>query len=96
MGKKKRMKKAEVFLFIVVVGLLVGMIQYKKLSLEQKLAHAIERKKYAAELLEEEKRRGEELEHLEVDCKTRKFIEDIAREKFGLSYENEIIFEPEE
>lgn len=96
MKKKKRMKKTEVFLFILVAGFLAGIIQYKKMSLEEKLVHAMERQKYAMELLEGEKLRKEELEHLEVDCKTRKFIEDVAREKFGLSYENEIIFEPEQ
>ena len=45
--------------------------------------------------MKKEKSRAEELENLKVEIKTRKFIEDTAREKFGLTYENEIVFEPE-
>ena len=39
--------------------------------------------------------RAEELENLKLEIKSRKFIEDTARDKFGLAYENEIVFEPE-
>ena len=49
----------------------------------------------AKSYLKEEKNRAEELEHLKLEIKTKKFIEDTAREKFGLTYENEIVFEPE-
>ena len=45
--------------------------------------------------LEDEKNRAEELENLKLEIKTRKFIEETAREKFGLTYDNEIVFEPE-
>jgi len=45
--------------------------------------------------LESEKDRAEELEGLKAEMKTRKFVEETARDKFGLAYENEIVFEPE-
>ncbi len=38
--------------------------------------------------------REEELDNLKIYIQTKKFIEDMAREKFGLVYENEIIFQP--
>ena len=41
------------------------------------------------------RKRTEELENLKLEIKTKKFIEETAREKFGLTYENEIVFEPE-
>ena len=50
----------------------------------------------AESMYEAEVKRGEELDSLKIDVRTRKFIEDTAREKFGLVYENEIIFEPED
>ena len=45
--------------------------------------------------LESEKDRAEELEGLKAEMMTRKFVEETARDKFGLAYENEIVFEPE-
>ena len=45
---------------------------------------------------EDEEERAEELSKLSVYTKTKKFIEDIAREKFGLVYDNEVILSPEE
>ena len=45
--------------------------------------------------LEEEKVRAEEIEELEDYVGTDKYIEDVAKEKLGLLYPNEILFEKE-
>ena len=55
-------------------------------------------KKYAAEeealnqLIEQEKSRTEELKQFETYTKTKKYAEEVAKDKLGLVYDNEIIF----
>lgn len=41
---------------------------------------------------EAEERRAEEIEELEAYTKTKKYVEDVAKEKLGLVYEDEVIF----
>lgn len=45
--------------------------------------------------LKEEKLRAEEIEDLGKYVGTDAYIEDIAKDKLGLLYENEILFQPE-
>lgn len=45
--------------------------------------------------LEEETARKEELEEYEAYTKSQQYIEDIAKSKLGLAYDNEIIFKEE-
>ena len=63
--------------------------------LEDRLLQAKAKNESIRNRLEDEKNRAEELENLKLEIKTRKFIEETAREKFGLTYDNEIVFEPE-
>lgn len=44
------------------------------------------------EQIEAEERRAEEIEELEAYTKTKKYVEDVAKEKLGLVYEDEVIF----
>ena len=44
------------------------------------------------EAIASEERRAEEIEELEAYTKTKKYVEDVAKEKLGLVYEDEIIF----
>lgn len=48
------------------------------------------------ELIEAEERRAEEMDELEAYTKTKKYIEDVAKEKLGLVYEDEVIFKSRE
>lgn len=45
---------------------------------------------------EEETQRATELEELEAYMKSSEYIEDVAKSKLGLTYENEIIFKESE
>lgn len=98
MEKKRRSRRGNKSLILVIVLLTFLASAYRGiqiLALEDKLNLAMEKKEHAARLYEEEIKRGEELEKLKMNIKTKKFIEEVAREKFGLTYKNEIIFEPE-
>lgn len=45
--------------------------------------------------LEDERLRADEIEELETYVGTEEYVEDVAKEKLGLVYPNEIIFEAE-
>lgn len=46
--------------------------------------------------IEEEKKRAEEIKEYEKYVQTKKFAEEVAKEKLGLVYEDEIIFKAED
>lgn len=93
--KCKRYSRMSIFAMILGICLLSLYIYYKKTVLDEKLGRALEKKQYESHLYEIEQKRGEELDKQKIDSKTKKFIEDVARDKFGLAYKNEIIFLPE-
>ncbi|NLK29222.1 MAG: septum formation initiator, partial [Clostridiales bacterium] len=46
--------------------------------------------------IKEQEERAKEIKNLEAYVQTKRYIEDVAREKLGLVYEDEIILKPEE
>ena len=46
------------------------------------------------EAIAEEQARAEEISNLEEYTKMNKYVEDVAKEKLGLVYEDEILFKP--
>ena len=62
-------------------------------QLKTKLASYQEREKILTEQIENEKKRAEEILEFEKYTKTKKYIEEVAREKLGLVYEDEILIQ---
>ena len=69
---------------------------FLKKRLKEKLANYKEKEATLTEQIEQEKQRAEEIEEFEKYTKTKKYIEDVAREKLGLVYEDEIIIQTED
>lgn len=65
-------------------------------NLKKKLARYKEKEQILTEQLEEERKRTEEIQEFQKYTKTKKYIEEVAREKLGLVYEDEIIIQTEE
>ena len=61
-----------------------------------RLASYKEKEQLLTEQIEQENIRKEEIEEFKKYIKTKKYIEDTAREKLGLVYEDEIIIQTEE
>ena len=90
---KSRRKNLSVVAFVVVV--LCAVISFKKIELNQKIV-SYEKKIAQLEAQKaEEELRTEEIEEYKAYVQTKKFIEQEARDKLGLVYPDEIIFEPE-
>lgn len=62
------------------------------IQLRQKNYAYQERENSLIEQIEAEEKRAEEIKELEAYTKTKKYVEDVAKEKLGLVYEDEIIF----
>ena len=89
---KKRRRRTSLYLVVLLVFILVGtmVVQGIKLSAECDKLSAEQ-----TELLEKKKELEEQREEIESKSdymKTDAYIEDVAREKFGLAYDDEIIY----
>ena len=76
---------------VVVVMMLVVAVNNRQLK--TKLASYQERENILTEQIENEKKRAEEILEFEKYTKTKKYIEEVAREKLGLVYEDEILIQ---
>lgn len=94
--RKKRLSRATVFGIILLTAVLCATLTYKQNTLKA------QGKEYSSQLKELEKKQKEleqeekDLEKLKDYVKSDEYAEEVARDKFGLVYEGEIIFEPEE
>ena len=81
------------FLAIVMIGAVVGI---NSISLKQKQAKDIAIEQELQQQIDAETARSEQLKELETYTKTKKYAEEVAKDKLGLVYDNEIIFKEEE
>ncbi len=79
-----------------VVCLLIGVLLVQSFRLKKKISTYQAATVSLGEQIQEEKDRAEELERLPAYISSPEYIEKAAREKFGLVYEDEIIFKPQE
>ena len=94
--RKKKQNRLAVILVTMVVLIMMIVVMANNRSLKQKLAAYQEREQILSEQIEAEKERAKEIEEFEKYTKTKKYIEDVAREKLGLVYEDEIIIQTQE
>lgn len=66
------------------------------LRLKQKNRAYQVREEALEEAIADEEARSEEIEEMEAYTKTKKYVEDVAKDKLGLVYEDEIIFKASE
>ena len=94
--RRRYKKRTGIGIIAFVVLILCAIVSFRRISLGQE--------RNAAEITinrlearkQEELERKEEIAQYKAYTKTRKYIEDMARDKLGLVYEDEIIFEAEE
>lgn len=78
-----------------IVAVLVIVLQVSSSRLEEKKAAYDKKEKYLLEQIEIQNKRSEEIEEYGRYIQTKQYIEDIAKERLGLVYKDEIIFEAE-
>lgn len=94
--RRKHKKGTGIGLIALVVLFLFGIIAYKTIDLEKRTKQAELRIDQLNSQIEEEEEKAEEISNLKAYVQTKGYIEDIARDKLGLVYEDEIILETKE
>ena len=93
--RKKRHATGTGYIFILVLCIF-GTITCARLQLNDKRAKLLEQQGELTKQLELEEERSKEIDDLSAYVQTKKYVEDMAREKFGLVYKNEILIQSEE
>lgn len=90
--RKRQQNRFSMFLATLVVVLILVLVGVKSIELWDKID---QKRTEAAQLeaqIEAEMQRTLEIEALGKEVQTKGYIEDVAREKLGLVYEDEILF----
>ena len=94
-SSKKRQNKVSVILITIVLVMLVIVVSVGKHNISKRQTEYDKREARLLEQIEEENKRAEEIAEYEKYTKTKKYAEEVAKEKLGLVKEDEIIFKEE-
>lgn len=94
--RKKRQNRLGMTLVSIVVVMLLVVIVVKSVQLADKRAEYDAREEQLLEQIADEEKRTQDLIEYEKYTKTAKYVEEVAKDKLGLVYEDEIIFESED
>ncbi len=90
--RKRRQNKTGMLLVTTVVLMMLIVVTVKSVELRQKRATYMAREEALMQQIEAEEARTKEIAEYEKYTQTKKYVEEIAKEKLGLVYEGEIIF----
>lgn len=93
--RKRRQNRFGMFLVSIAVVMLLVVVTFSGLRLQQKLEVYQQRELALQEQILAEEERAREIEEYEKYTQTKKYIEEVARDKLGLVYEGEILFKDE-
>ena len=94
--RKKRQNRLGMFSVTIVVLILLGVLVFKSMELKAKYNDYEVREATLQAQIDDETARTKKLEEYEKYTKTDKFVEEYAKEKLGLVYDNEILFRSSE
>lgn len=97
-GNRRRRSKRRTGLSLIAVFVLsiCGIVFYKRQELNSVNAEAEAKIANLESRISEEEEKAEEIEEMKAYVHTLKYIEEMAREKLGLVYKDEIIFKSED
>lgn len=93
--RNRKENRFSIFLAVIVVILLTTMVGFKSIGLKQKRDQYLEEQTRLTRQIQKEEARSQEIAEYEKYTHTRKYIEEVARDKLGLIYEGEILFRNE-
>ena len=92
---KKRQNTTGMLLVTMVVIMMLIVVMVNSVELREKRASYLARDETLMQEIEAEQARTEKIEEYEKYTQTKKYVEEIAKNKLGLVYEGEIIFKDE-
>ena len=94
--RRKRQNRLGMFLVMLVVLMLLVVVSINSIGLRKKRECYRERENALQEQIDAEEDRAEQIEEYRKYTQTKKYVEEVAKEKLGLVNEGEIIYKPEE
>ena len=92
MYKRRRDHRLGMMMALLVVLILMTVVAVRSISLRSRLAEYRAKEADLEQRIEQQIKRGDEIVEYEKYTKTRKYIEEVAKDKLGLIYDGEIIF----
>lgn len=92
----RQKKRLEVRLILFALVTLISVAAFGTINLNAKKASYEKRQQELENQIAEEEQRARDIEELKKYMETRKFVEEIAKERLGLVYEDEILFKAKE
>ena len=93
--KKQRRSTLAGMIIAIIVVVALGVVLWRgKAGLEEKNADYQAQITELQSKIDDENKRSDELSEYEKYVKTKKFVEEIAKNKFGLIYPDELVFKP--
>lgn len=94
--RKRHQNRFSMFLVSVVVILILVAVSVRSMELQEKLDTYTARQEELEKQIEAEEQRTEEIEEYRKYTQTKKYAEEVAKDKLGLVYEDEILFKQED
>ena len=94
--RRVQSKRTGIGVIAFVVLILFGIVSYRRIGLEVESKEADLSIKRLEAQIQEQKERTIDINNMKVYVQSKRYIEEIAREKLGLVYEDEVIFQTEE
>lgn len=94
--RKKRQNRFGMFLVSVVVIMMLVVVDFNSIELMAKKEAYQQKEAALLEQIAAEEERAQEIEEFEKYTHTKKYVEEVARDKLGLVYEGEILFKDED
>jgi cell division protein FtsB len=92
---RKRQRRKRLYLFVLVVGVFLCVLTVKKISLDANCNKLVMQQQELEQKKENLLKEKKLIEQKAKYATTNKYIEDVAREKLGLTYKDEVIFKAE-
>ena len=90
--RKRRQNRMGMLLVTTVVVMMLIVVMVEGIELTEKRETYMAREEVLMQAIEAEQARTEEIKEYENYTQTKKYVEEIAKNKLGLVYEGEIIF----
>lgn len=91
--RRKRQNHFAMILVVILVTMFCSVVVIKSMQLQKKRDEYNKKIESLNSQIEEQKERTKELEEYEKYTKTTKYVEEVAKDKLGLVYEDEVVFE---
>lgn len=91
--RKRRQNRFSMFLVTLVVLMIMVVVAVKSVELKQKIETVSAKEEQLNQQIAAEEERSEQIEEYRKYTQTKAYMEEVAKDKLGLVYEGEIVFE---